>query len=73
MSWTFIKQVCLGNEDEQVDGCAFLSLGVSRMPRTRSKCREKKKKKDRNALQKPKEKDRTTLRALKGATLSPYL
>jgi hypothetical protein len=26
-----------------VDGCAFLSLGVSWVPRTRSKCREKKK------------------------------
>lgn len=42
MSWTFIKQVCLGNEDEQVDGHAFLSLGVSWMLRTRSKCRERK-------------------------------
>lgn len=42
MSWTFIKQVCLGNEDEQVDRHAFLSLGVSQMLRTRSKCRERK-------------------------------
>lgn len=42
MSWTFIKQVCLGNEDEQVDGHAFPSLGVSWMPKTRSKCKEKK-------------------------------
>lgn len=42
MSWTFIKQVCLGNEDEQVDGRAFPSLGVSRMPKTRSKCKDRK-------------------------------
>ena len=42
MSWTFIKQVCLGNEDEQVDGHAFPSLGVSWMPKTRSKCKERK-------------------------------
>lgn len=42
MSWTFIEQVCLGTEDEQVDRQAFLSLGISRMLRTRSRCRERK-------------------------------
>lgn len=42
MNLMFIKQVCLGTEDEEVYGRAIPSLGMSWMPRTRETCKEKK-------------------------------
>ena len=42
MNLMFIKQVCLGTEDEEVYGRAIPSLGMNWMPRTRETCEERK-------------------------------
>lgn len=70
MSWTFIKQVCLKRRWTSGRMCLPLS---GRELDAENKEQMQRKKKDRTELQKPREKDRTTLGALKGATLSPYL